>query len=390
MKNIVYACNNRNGYLVLKELKKQNVNIEYLILHPKEDLKYYDEIKSEANLEKEKIFFWGKNCKDYIIEKLKDKKSSILFSVNFAYKIPKEILCLFQLPINLHTSYLPFNKGMNPNVWSIIDKTPAGVSIHKMTDNIDGGEILFQEEIEVNSYDTGKTVYEKLENASIKLIREKTNSLFDNSYELINNSGGKTHYKKNFKEICKIDLDKVYKAGDFIDILRALTYPPYKNAYFIDRYENKIYVEINLTKDDENDYKLIFLKDIRGEYPKAYSTRGVNKWDEFIKSKIDGSYKDKINNIFENKLNKNKYSFKINMKIFFAENNFRKSDLDNVAKEFLDIIFQSKKNSGNDKITGLLLDFDDKTVDEINLKRVLVDSEEDQGIYFEIYYKLRD
>lgn len=390
MKNIVYACNNRNGYLVLKELKKQNVNIEYLILHPKEDLKYYDEIKSEANLEKEKIFFWGKNCKDYIIEKLKDKKSSILFSVNFAYKIPKEILCLFQLPINLHTSYLPYNKGANPNVWSIIDKTPAGVSIHKMTDNIDGGEILFQEEIEVNSYDTGKTVYEKLENASIKLIREKTNSLFDNSYELINNSGGKTHYKKNFKEICKIDLDKVYKAGDFIDILRALTYPPYKNAYFIDRYENKIYVEINLTKDDENDYKLIFLKDIRGECPKAYSTRGVNKWDEFIKSKIDGSYKDKINNIFENKLNKNKYSFKINMKIFFAENNFRKSDLDNVAKEFLDIIFQSKKNSGNDKITGLLLDFDDKTVDEINLKRVLVDSEEDQGIYFEIYYKLRD
>ena len=38
-------------------------------------------------------------------------------------------------------SYLPFNRGKNPNVWSIIESTPCGATIHKIDEKIDTGKI---------------------------------------------------------------------------------------------------------------------------------------------------------------------------------------------------------------------------------------------------------
>ena len=31
---------------------------------------------------------------------------------------------LIRPPINLHISYLPYNRGSHPNFWSFVDKTP--------------------------------------------------------------------------------------------------------------------------------------------------------------------------------------------------------------------------------------------------------------------------
>ena len=39
---------------------------------------------------------------------------------------------------------LPYNRGKNPNVWPIIDGTPAGVTLHYIDSGIDTGEIIHQ------------------------------------------------------------------------------------------------------------------------------------------------------------------------------------------------------------------------------------------------------
>ena len=60
--------------------------------------------------------------------------------VSFGYNklIKKLILKFVNCPIyNIHISYLPYNKGAHPNFWSFIDRTPHGVSIHKINENID-------------------------------------------------------------------------------------------------------------------------------------------------------------------------------------------------------------------------------------------------------------
>jgi methionyl-tRNA formyltransferase len=49
--------------------------------------------------------------------------------------------------INLHISLLPYNRGADPNLWSFLDDTPKGVSIHLIDEGIDTGAILLQREV---------------------------------------------------------------------------------------------------------------------------------------------------------------------------------------------------------------------------------------------------
>lgn len=53
--------------------------------------------------------------------------------------------------LNLHSALLPMNRGMLPTFWSLFSEPPrAGVTLHLMTAELDGGEILLQREIPVS------------------------------------------------------------------------------------------------------------------------------------------------------------------------------------------------------------------------------------------------
>jgi methionyl-tRNA formyltransferase len=57
-------------------------------------------------------------------------------------------------PINLHVSFLPFNRGMHPNFWSHYEDTPSGVTIHHIDSGIDTGDIIVQKRINFSSSET--------------------------------------------------------------------------------------------------------------------------------------------------------------------------------------------------------------------------------------------
>ena len=70
--------------------------------------------------------------------------------ISFGYKkiIKKNLIRKLPNPIiNLHISYLPFNRGSHPNFWSLIDETPSGVTIHEIDKGLDTGPIIFQKKI---------------------------------------------------------------------------------------------------------------------------------------------------------------------------------------------------------------------------------------------------
>ncbi|PWE17569.1 formyl transferase [Marinicauda salina] len=48
--------------------------------------------------------------------------------------------------VNLHISYLPHNRGADPNFWSWWEDTPKGVSVHLIDEGVDTGAILAREE----------------------------------------------------------------------------------------------------------------------------------------------------------------------------------------------------------------------------------------------------
>src|SRR4051812_8248946 len=65
------------------------------------------------------------------------QKTDFLVSFGYRYKVTPDVLARFGWrAINLHISLLPWNQGADPNLWSFLENTPKGVTIHAMTERI--------------------------------------------------------------------------------------------------------------------------------------------------------------------------------------------------------------------------------------------------------------
>ncbi len=129
------------------------------------------------------------------------KKNDLYFSFGYRKIIPKKIIKLAKRPIiNLHLSYLPFNRGSHPNFWSFKDNTPSGVSIHEIDRGIDTGPIIFQKKIKFNYKKnkkltfrcTYKVLYKELE----KLFEKNINKLIYRKYKAKSQAKNFTFHKK--------------------------------------------------------------------------------------------------------------------------------------------------------------------------------------------------
>jgi len=98
-----------------------------------------------------------------------------LVSHGYRYIVPGEVLAMFpRRAINCHISLLPWNRGSDPNLWSWIDDTPKGVTIHRMTEGLDKGSILVQKQVffEAAYHHTLKTSYDYLQEVLAAWFKE--------------------------------------------------------------------------------------------------------------------------------------------------------------------------------------------------------------------------
>ena len=80
----------------------------------------------------------------------------IVLGFGYTHMLKGDVLKNDSCPIvNLHTSYLPFNRGTHPNFWSFYDGTPSGVTIHLINEGvekgIDTGDVLFQSHVKFDA-----------------------------------------------------------------------------------------------------------------------------------------------------------------------------------------------------------------------------------------------
>jgi methionyl-tRNA formyltransferase len=173
-----------------------------------------------------------------------------IVSCGYGHIVPPEILSIpTEGCLNLHPSYLPFNRGANPNVWSIVDDTPAGVTLHYMDEGIDTGEILAQQRVEKRFSDSGKTLYRRLEDAQVELFKTAWPKVVtgEATGERQDPDAGTAARTDEFEELCELDPDETVQVKEFLDRLRALTFPPYDNAR-IEVDGERYYVEVDITK----------------------------------------------------------------------------------------------------------------------------------------------
>ena len=134
------------------------------------------------------------------VEAFDKNKYEYLISFGYRFIISKEVLSLFkEKAINLHISYLPWNKGSDPNLWSILENTIKGVTIHKIDKGLDTGELLFQREIFFNENDTLRSTYDKLQNEILKLFKENWEKIKDKKVIPMKQIGVGSYHKSSDK-----------------------------------------------------------------------------------------------------------------------------------------------------------------------------------------------
>ena len=124
------------------------------------------------------------------------------FVVMFGYRhiLKSSILAALAQPIiNIHISYLPWNKGADPNFWSWFDNTRKGVSIHVADPVVDTGPILAQSEVlfAEPERETLATSYDALRARAVKLFADNWSSLRAGKISGKAQSGGTFHRRKD-------------------------------------------------------------------------------------------------------------------------------------------------------------------------------------------------
>lgn len=250
---VLYFANNRMGWQIGRWLREQKEEIVGLVLHPSERRRFGAEILESVSLAPDRVIDGARLGDPAVVEAIGALRADLGVSVLFGYRIPAEVLALFPFGcVNVHPAYLPYNRGAYTNVWSIIDRTPAGVTIHFVDGGIDTGDLVAQRRVDVEPTDTGETLYLRLEEASVALFRE--------IWPLIRSGqaprtpqrpdAGTSHRVRDVALIDEIDLDRSYNARSLLDVLRARTFGSYPGAYFRDG-KRKIYVTVALREATE-------------------------------------------------------------------------------------------------------------------------------------------
>ena len=192
-----------------------------------------------------------KNLKsEDFLEKLRQLNANLQIVVAFRM-LPKVV---WQLPelgtFNLHASLLPDYRGAAPINWAIINgETKTGVTTFFIDEKIDTGEIILQDQIEIDIKDTAGDLHDKLMKIGSKLVIRTVNLVQQGNVKTIKQPNIEDLHEgkagkpapKIYKETCKIDwnesLDAIYNK------IRGLS--PYPAAWtFIDNISESIEAKI--------------------------------------------------------------------------------------------------------------------------------------------------
>ena len=159
---------------------------------------------SQPKIKKSVLFLGYDNKQTILIDELIKKDCNVFcfknkvenfenydLVISFGYRhiIKKEIIEKTKIPIiNLHISYLPWNRGSHPNFWSFFDETPSGVSIHLVDSGIDTGPIIAQkvvilESLKMNFRETYSILIDEIEKLFLRNIDQIINKTFTLTFQ---------------------------------------------------------------------------------------------------------------------------------------------------------------------------------------------------------------
>lgn len=248
---IVYFGNGPVALDVLRFLQAEDEQIVALVLHDDGQRRLGDELIAESGLPPALVFSGSALREPSTIETLQQLNADIGFSALFGVILKLAVLELFPRGVvNVHPGYLPYNRGRNAQIWSIIDGTPVGATLHYMDAGVDTGPIVDRLQVTVEAWDTGESLRVKLEQACVDVTLLGWAAVRSGTPPTPQDSGeGTLHRVRDVDGINEINPDATYRAGDLIDLLRALSSPPQSRGAYFQTATGKVWVSVSLERE---------------------------------------------------------------------------------------------------------------------------------------------
>ncbi len=251
---IVFLGASKFSEAILNHLLDNGIRVDHLFTIPREFSISYSEKKVtnynysdlEAIAVKNGIPFSlveskeGSRITDYE-EIIRSVNPDVILVMGWYYMVPKKIRSLAKLGAwGIHASMLPDYAGGAPLVWAIIEgRKQTGVSLFRLEDGVDDGDIIAQEAIEISDDDTIKEVYDKVIEVSKKILLERLNGMVPVSFTPQDKSLIKV-YPQRKPDDGEIDL--TWPSRKMYDFIRAQA-PPYPGAFIKTTDGKKIIIE---------------------------------------------------------------------------------------------------------------------------------------------------
>lgn len=194
--------------------EKSGFNSDFVDLSPlciKNNIayKFVDDINSSDNIE------W-----------IKSLKPDVIFCFGWSSLIKKEVLSISHLGvIGYHPAKLPQNRGRHPIIWALaLGLKSSASTFFFMDEGADSGDILSQEDFEIDYSDNAHTVYQKMIAIALLQIEQFVPMLQNKTYSRIkqDNSASNVWRKRGI-----IDGRIDFRMSSFAiyNLVRALTRP---------------------------------------------------------------------------------------------------------------------------------------------------------------------
>jgi methionyl-tRNA formyltransferase len=255
----------------------------------------------------------------------------IIWVNSYSMKLMNNILNVPRFgAINVHTSLLPKYRGCNPLQWAIINnERETGITLHKMNERFDAGDIIDQEKVAINFFSSWKDVKIIIEKKISHIIRRNVDQILSGKITSIPQSEHDASYyqRRTADDGCFLWSDPVI---DIYNLTRALV-SPLPGAYYIDNFGKKT----RLTKFHKIE-DLAVMKTKINEILFQHNAIEVRGLKSLAKNQLNISLDDNV-------------SQSISVSILFTDNGkikveLGRSKLKNVPELFLDTLEKCLKN----------------------------------------------
>jgi len=163
------------------------------------------------------------------LEKITSLKPDLIVVVAFGRLLPPVLLNIPRIySLNLHPSLLPEYKGPAPIPWVLINgETKTGVTVQRMREEIDSGEIILQKAISIKPDDNAGTLTRKLSHLGAETLVEAINLIKEGKAKLKPQEEKGSYAPKITKEMGKINWNR--SAEEIYNLVRGLN--PYPGAF---------------------------------------------------------------------------------------------------------------------------------------------------------------